>query len=524
MKLNKIVLIAFVGLGVLVAFVMTMRPGLNSSDASTRLKAVEKVSDPKLLGQIAMNDEDQAVRIAAIENLTDQTVLSQIVLTNQDDIEQIDAIAVGKAVVRRLAEDRDLSAVAMSDAPDKVRQAAMKKITDQEILGATFLAITDGNVRLAGIESISDPQLLVTVALIDESENVRMAAFTRLTEQSRSQDVAPTPNSDSARKNTELMSKVFDAYDALPEEHRVRLASEILTLAHALQVSSVAAEIELVSIRPTWTEYNAEYSAGWNAETTRLKTQTKYGEKFTLEISTNIASEPLVYVGAWETYFHKDTDTMVFRPARIGVGKIILDIYQDAFEGMSQTELFEVANDTRNGGFELLAGKTAARLLTDQELVQSLASGASIDEIRRVAVGKVDDQNRLTHFARNDDDVGVRSQATRQLTDPATLTRIALSDPARSVRGTATDNLTSQGRLGRIPPSNRSQDDRLLWIERLTDQTLLAIVALEASEIEYRRAAVELLDDPATLSQISKGDDNGTIRTLADDKLNRLQD
>ena len=123
--------------------------------------------------------------------------------------------------------------------------------------------------------------------------------------------------------------------------------------------------------------------------------------------------------------------------------------------------------------------------------------------VRRGAVEKTADQDRLYYFAVNDPDAGVRSAAAVRLTDNDRLYGIVQNDPDRQVRIDAAATLTDREMLYELASSH---PDR--WIRKAAilsikdDDDLVMTVFSEAEENELRLLAARKVRDQECLKQI----------------------
>ena len=171
-------------------------------DYKVRLEAIEKITDQKVLSQIALNDEDAGIRSTVIQNITDQKVLNQIVLKDDDSAVRLAAIPlitnqkvlakvaledndsmVKKEAVKKITDQEVLIKIALNDKDVLTRWRAVKKITNQEVLIKIALSNEDEDVRWEAVEKIKDQKVLAQIALKDEDEDVRLQAVEKITDQ-----------------------------------------------------------------------------------------------------------------------------------------------------------------------------------------------------------------------------------------------------------------------------------------------------------------------------------------------------
>ena len=120
---------------------------------SVRLAAVERLTDQRVLVDVAKNDEYSSFRRAAVERLTDQRVLADVAKNDEDWHVRQDA-------VKRLTDQRMLGNVAKNDKDWWVRRAAMERLTDQHLLAEVAKNGHDREVCREAVERLKIPDLL----------------------------------------------------------------------------------------------------------------------------------------------------------------------------------------------------------------------------------------------------------------------------------------------------------------------------------------------------------------------------
>ena len=59
-------------------------PSLNSSDPYERIRALDTLTNPEALANVAIHDEVWVVRLAAVEKLTDQTPIAKLAIDDEN--------------------------------------------------------------------------------------------------------------------------------------------------------------------------------------------------------------------------------------------------------------------------------------------------------------------------------------------------------------------------------------------------------------------------------------------------------
>lgn len=123
--------------------------------------------------------------------------------------------------------------------------------------------------------------------------------------------------------------------------------------------------------------------------------------------------------------------------------------------------------------------------------------------LRRKAVLKIQDQDRLWHFAVHDPDKTVRSEAARRLTDDARKYKIVHEDKDREVRIAAAEKLTDKDLLRELATANPDSFVRRAAILRMTDDDDLMEIVFSDKEDNYLRLiAASRVQDEECLKRI----------------------
>lgn len=184
---------------------------------------------------------------------------------------------------------------------------------------------------------------------------------------------------------------------------------------------------------------------------------------------------------------------------------------------------------------------SAVKGIGDQALLAKVVFETKDLQARRFAIEKLTDQDQLRNVAFNSDDPSIRILATARVTDQETLAWIAFDDKERDVRAAAVRYLTDQAALAKVArhdvdpmiceaASEKITDPDLLftggiWVkpeytEVLSDQTLLARIAIEASDADVRMVATKNLTNQDLLAKIAINDDSEFTRSAAVANLN----
>ncbi len=160
-----------------------LQTALKDPDPETRYKAVQTLTDQKLLAQVAETDPDRHVRWAAVDNLKDQPALARVAVNDPDQLVRLRA-------VHRLTDLELLRAVAKKSSDEKVAQQAREKADKLEVerkappakvkTAEDALKSVDPDVRYKAVEKLTDEKLLAQIAKNDPSRKIRLVAVDRI--------------------------------------------------------------------------------------------------------------------------------------------------------------------------------------------------------------------------------------------------------------------------------------------------------------------------------------------------------
>ena len=134
-----------------------------------------RLTDQKLLVDVAWESKNRIYRVTAVERLTDRKVLEE--LAQKSDIPDVRIMAIKKL------ENQDiLSIVALGDAVKDVRTAAVARLTAQDTLATVALTDEDYKIRDAAASKLTDQEVLLKIASSDKNAVVRETARERITD------------------------------------------------------------------------------------------------------------------------------------------------------------------------------------------------------------------------------------------------------------------------------------------------------------------------------------------------------
>jgi len=170
---------------------------LKHPDEQVRLRALQKLTDPNKIIQVACQDVSPTVRLEAVRKLTDPNHLARVVKEGEGLEARVQAVG-------RIQDQKLLAQILLERKNKDIMQAAFENLTDPEILK---VIAEDGRYNIAtrriAIENFADQSFLEDVAKNVTTPGVKEAALKRLSEEGaavptttsaeRSEGVAPDP-------------------------------------------------------------------------------------------------------------------------------------------------------------------------------------------------------------------------------------------------------------------------------------------------------------------------------------------
>ena len=185
--------------------------------SNVALQAVEKITDQKILAEIAKTDEDnfedRSIRELATEKITDQNILAEIVKTSKCYFVRKKAVEKIKMAVKNITDQNILAEIAKTDKNIDVRKAAIDRIYDQNILSKIARTAEYSDVRKAAIERITEQNVVIEIAKTDKNIDVRKAAIDRIIDQNI---LADFMNNDSEKKVKSIAKeRLFEVFSEM---------------------------------------------------------------------------------------------------------------------------------------------------------------------------------------------------------------------------------------------------------------------------------------------------------------------
>ncbi|MDR1189325.1 MAG: hypothetical protein LBK95_18055, partial [Bifidobacteriaceae bacterium] len=170
------------------------KPAWRSSDPDKRTKwirgkATDSPEDQIILAELATSDANIHVRWAAAAGIADLDILAQVladIARNHDVYNH----HICLALIKRVSDQRVLAQIAKSHKSDSLTDAAVEKVTDLGILNDLAKNADFWSVRRHAVGKVLRQELLADIAQNDQEAPVRQEAVKRLTIQTALEGIA----------------------------------------------------------------------------------------------------------------------------------------------------------------------------------------------------------------------------------------------------------------------------------------------------------------------------------------------
>ena len=338
---------------ILLVFLISCGPRLDSKDPSERYAAVQKLTDQDMLAKIVSEDQDMNVRKAAISRLTDQRLLAKIVIenyyndiykaafdkiTDQNVLAQIvietinkrhkvDPVTKVRIEIGMLKEEWDLFEKAIQKINNqtllmkiagngsysenvcdqswsgwgRLSCIAFEKLTNQT-LAQCAIEVDDAGFRHAAVWKLTDKLLLSKVAIEAKDALVRRAVVDKLDDKTLLAQIAAKDEDKSVRYTAALRlgDQASLAQVALEDEDKERRRESISSLIDQTVLAKIAInnkddDIREVAVsRLTDQALLAKFATNDKSENVHLAAYLKIKDK---DLAAKIRAEvfPIVY-------------------------------------------------------------------------------------------------------------------------------------------------------------------------------------------------------------------------------------
>jgi hypothetical protein len=182
---------------------------LKHPDEQVRLRALQKLSDPNKIVQVACQDASPTVRLEAVRKLTDPNHLAVVVKNGEGLEARVQAVG-------RIQDQKLLARILLERKNNDTMQAAFENLTDPEVLK---VIAEDGRYNIAtrriAIENFADQSFLEDVARNVTTPGVKEAALKRLSEEGAAVPTASTPEApEDKAPDPEHIDAILERYGA----------------------------------------------------------------------------------------------------------------------------------------------------------------------------------------------------------------------------------------------------------------------------------------------------------------------
>jgi len=184
-----------------------LRSKLKHPDEQIRLHALQKLTDPNKIVEVACQDVSPTVRLEAVRRLTDPSHLAAVVKDGEGEEARV-------AAVGRIQDQKLLAQILLERRNNAIMQAAFENLTDSDILKE--IAEDDRyNIatRRIAIDNFADQSFLEDVAKNVTTPGVKEAALKRLSEEGAAAPTASSPEAPEAEPpDTKHIEKILERY------------------------------------------------------------------------------------------------------------------------------------------------------------------------------------------------------------------------------------------------------------------------------------------------------------------------
>ncbi|MGW8320107.1 MAG: HEAT repeat domain-containing protein [Thermodesulfobacteriota bacterium] len=185
------------------------RSKLKHPDEQVRLRALQKLTDPNKIIQVACEDDSPTVRLEAVRKLSDPNHLAKVVKEGKGLEARVQAVG-------RIQDQSLLARILLERKNNDIMQAAFENLTDPEVLK---VIAEDSRYNIAtrriAIENFADQSFLEDVARNVTTPGVREAALKRLSEEGAAVPTASTPEApEGEAPDPEHIDAILERYGA----------------------------------------------------------------------------------------------------------------------------------------------------------------------------------------------------------------------------------------------------------------------------------------------------------------------
>jgi hypothetical protein len=234
-----------------------IKPKWQHRDPEIRKSALETVSDPTILHEIAQYDSVAEVRKAALVKITALEIMTAI--AQQDSEAEVRELAT-QQLKQLLCGQKDHS-------PNlETRLAWLKHNSTAEVIAQVALQGQEPELRLTAVEQIDREGLLGDIAINDPANEVRLAAVEKLAQKSTLERVFKAVRNRDKRVSRRAKEKLDELLESLERPKRIRAECkaicgrlESLEQRLAADNSPLWQEIIIIEESKVWKQEQAEF-------------------------------------------------------------------------------------------------------------------------------------------------------------------------------------------------------------------------------------------------------------------------
>ena len=234
-----------------------IKPKWQHRDPEIRKSALEGVSDPIIIHEIAQHDSVAEVRKAALAKITDLEIMTAIA---QQDPE----VEIRELATQRL---KQLLCGQKDNGPSlATRLAWLRHNLNAEVIAQVAVQGQEPELRLTAIEQIDREGLLGDIAINDSVSEIRLAAVEKLTQKSTLERVFKAVRNRDKRVSRKAREKLDELIESLERPKRIRAECEAIcgrleSLEHRLadENSPLLQEITILEESKVWKQEQAEF-------------------------------------------------------------------------------------------------------------------------------------------------------------------------------------------------------------------------------------------------------------------------
>ncbi|MBL4797220.1 MAG: DUF349 domain-containing protein [Oleispira sp.] len=161
------------------------KPKWQHKDPSVRTQAVNKLTDEKILVQVAKQDDDKSVRLLALSKIQSKQNLAEFLVSEQSDLRQqaqqqhlaqlLPNLSINDLAT--ISSDNDLVCIATYTQDDDIRLGAINKLNDESIRLDIACNNPISKVRLAAAQGIDNSEALNKLMQIAQGKDKALYRF-----------------------------------------------------------------------------------------------------------------------------------------------------------------------------------------------------------------------------------------------------------------------------------------------------------------------------------------------------------